>query len=538
MRFILLLLLIHIGLSGKITANNSLLFSNEIFMITLDSVDVQPPDCAGFTNGSITVFVSGGVPPYHYLWNTGTFVDTFPTLTNRPAGFYEVAITDSGGSEPLITGFVIPEPPNIEISFWDIQRASCSGICNGSAVVRGNYSNGQAGNFEFFWEDGTETLGTTESTSIDLCEGWNVVSVTDGIACSLVDSVFIPTEFQFSLNNNETTVTDISCEGRMDGGIFITVQDGMSPYQFNWEDLGIGNNSRDNLAEGNYSVTVSDANNCQFDATFSVGQVEPMWSEAFFRDYWLCLGQGLSFNVGDIFGGGGPPYSFSVNNEEVFHDVNETIIVNLNQQELPYQMPLQLKDGAECVLDTSVWIEEIALLLDLPDSIVIDLGDRTYLNVVTNHFFPLEEIFWQPNNSLSCHNCLQPIAQPDTTTLYHVRIEDIQGCVATDNILVIVNKHFDYYLPKTFSADRDGINDKFRLFFSQSAEFAGVEMQFTIFSQWGNVLYNYQGKISNDISWDGRYNGKEVPEGTYYYILSIPEGKVEDKGYITLLRKD
>ena len=77
------------------TASNNLLVM-EPQMLTIDSI-ASIPASPGASDGSATVYVSGGVPPYMYLWNT-TPIQTTQMATNLPAGTYSVLITDSGGN--------------------------------------------------------------------------------------------------------------------------------------------------------------------------------------------------------------------------------------------------------------------------------------------------------------------------------------------------------------------------------------------------------------------------------------------------------
>jgi gliding motility-associated-like protein len=55
----------------------------------------------------------------------------------------------------------------------------------------------------------------------------------------------------------------------------------------------------------------------------------------------------------------------------------------------------------------------------------------------------------------------------------------------------------------------------------------------TIFNIYDTQLYRAS-PYNND--WDGTFDGKKLPDGTYYYILRCPDMKKEIKGFITLLR--
>ncbi len=67
---------------------------------TIDNITPTNPTCAGGCDGSITVTVSGGTPPYSYQWydNLGNPVGIDdPTLSNICAGDYDVEVTDAAG---------------------------------------------------------------------------------------------------------------------------------------------------------------------------------------------------------------------------------------------------------------------------------------------------------------------------------------------------------------------------------------------------------------------------------------------------------
>ena len=50
--------------------------------------------CSNGSDGSINLSVSGGTPPYSYLWNNGA---TTQNLYNISSGYYSVTVTDALG---------------------------------------------------------------------------------------------------------------------------------------------------------------------------------------------------------------------------------------------------------------------------------------------------------------------------------------------------------------------------------------------------------------------------------------------------------
>ena len=224
------------------------------------------PTCFGYTDGRISIGVSGGTPNYTYLWTpTGQATGT---LINVGAGDYTVVVSDANGC--TLTGdFTLDEPPAIINTFSQIQGVSCFGICDGEATAIAQYGTTPptGGQFSFAWEAG----GATDSIRTDLCAGINRVTITDGNNCFLVDEVFIdsPTAVAFSALDS----TAASCNGLTDGGACITGSGGNGgPYTYVWS-TNATTSCITNAAAGTYSVTITDASGCT--GVYSTEVTEP-----------------------------------------------------------------------------------------------------------------------------------------------------------------------------------------------------------------------------------------------------------------------
>jgi gliding motility-associated-like protein len=80
-----------------------------------------------------------------------------------------------------------------------------------------------------------------------------------------------------------------------------------------------------------------------------------------------------------------------------------------------------------------------------------------------------------------------------------------------------------------FSPNSDEINDFFRINGLQNYP----DHKLIVFNRWGNRVFeanNYQ----ND--WNGIWNGKELPDGTYFYYLDLGDGESPRSGYLQLNR--
>ncbi|MBL7895162.1 MAG: gliding motility-associated C-terminal domain-containing protein [Bacteroidia bacterium] len=108
------------------------------------------------------------------------------------------------------------------------------------------------------------------------------------------------------------------------------------------------------------------------------------------------------------------------------------------------------------------------------------------------------------------------------------------SCVGTATALVVVDLPSELTVPNVFTPNGDGVNDNFTLLTTNLSE-----ITFTVFDRWGVKMYDVKSESGN-VSWDGKnFGGKEVPVGTYFYILKAKgaDGKdYEDKGSISLYR--
>ncbi len=139
-------------------------------------------------------------------------------------------------------------------------------------------------------------------------------------------------------------------------------------------------------------------------------------------------------------------------------------------------------------------------------------------------------ILWTPASTLSNPNILNPIASPVTTTIYTLSITDINGCIATDNVVVTVNQLvYNGMISNLFTPNGDGINDTWYL--QDILNFPDNEVM--IYNIYGNMVYNKKG-YTND--WKGTYNGSDLPDGTYFYVVKFDSFDKIIKGSVDILR--
>src|ERR1019366_8409746 len=139
---------------------------------------------------------------------------------------------------------------------------SCNGGNDGAINLA--VSSGQSP-YNYMWS----TSATLENV-VGLAKGSYSVTVTDNAGCSAITSTTITEPAALALSssfNNPTCPTN-----NYDGSIMLSVTGGSTPYQFVWSN-GAGSANLLNVAPGNYTVTVSDANNCTVGSAFSLAYI-------------------------------------------------------------------------------------------------------------------------------------------------------------------------------------------------------------------------------------------------------------------------
>lgn len=137
---------------------------------------------------------------------------------------------------------------------------------------------------------------------------------------------------------------------------------------------------------------------------------------------------------------------------------------------------------------------------------------------------------WSSAPGISNTEVSNPMVAPTVATQYEVRVEDENGCVAYDSVIVRV-KDTQRITPSTIiTPDGNGENDTWTV--RNIENFPDAQVR--VIDARGSLVLNRTG-YRND--WDARNrNGDVLPDGTYYYIITFGDtGKVY-KGAITVLR--
>ena len=133
---------------------------------------------------------------------------------------------------------------------------------------------------------------------------------------------------------------------------------------------------------------------------------------------------------------------------------------------------------------------------------------------------------WTPFTGLNNADLLRPTALLSGDMKYALQVVSKNGCgISIDSVFVKVYKQVK--IPNAFSPNGDGINDTWRIVAIETYP----DPEITIFNRYGQTIFRSKGYSR---PWDGTFNGKKLPTGTYYYIIDLKVGEPPIQGWLMI----
>ncbi|RYY09288.1 MAG: gliding motility-associated C-terminal domain-containing protein, partial [Cytophagaceae bacterium] len=150
-----------------------------------------------------------------------------------------------------------------------------------------------------------------------------------------------------------------------------------------------------------------------------------------------------------------------------------------------------------------------------PDKTITE-GDEVTLEGTANGTYP---VVWSPVATLTfpTTNQLRPVAAPLVTTTYTLTAG---GGSCTDQSSVTVTVTPRVRIPNAFSPNGDGRDDTWEI--DNAGFYASNHV--LVFNRWGNKIFETT-NYGRGNEWNGNINGQPAPIGTYYYVITLGNGK-------------
>ncbi|HSF55181.1 MAG TPA: PKD domain-containing protein [Algoriphagus sp.] len=375
-------------------------------------------------------------------------------------------------------------------------------------VTGGQISSGQGeSEVEVIWDQPGIT-GTVEYTAYSLVD-----TQCEGKAPAI--QVEVAGEFLAEISD----LVAITCSGLTTGSIQIDIQGGIAPYEFEWtHDPSLKSPNATNLAEGSYSVKVTDQLGCErVIENIDVSAPAPLTITSLTPNGVSCFGRSdgnITLNIN----GGVAPYSFEYEGLKTFLNL-------ISLSDMPSgNYVWDVKDSNGCVIPVIFEITSpAALQVDIRmEKAACPGGSNGELFVMTKGVNgPFIYLWNDPNLSGNLVTGL-------SAGTYDLEVKDASGCISFGKG-VVREAAPEVRMPTGFDPRQSpGLY--------QGIANCDTEFQLWIYNRWGQLIY------TGPSGWDGKVNGEDAPTGTYSYLVIYSfslEGKdstSEKRGTFTLIR--
>ncbi|MFM7007527.1 MAG: T9SS type A sorting domain-containing protein [Flavobacteriales bacterium] len=267
------------------------------------SATTQNITCGGQATGSIALSATQGIEPYTYTWSNNP--STAAVLNNIPAGVYQCTVTDATGCIVILSNTLT-------------ELSNLTAVANGTDVL---CNSNQTGNLEISATSGVapysyQWLGTTNTSTYvtSVGPGTYTCVVTDGLGCT--DTV--ATVLAVSNLSATASASNPLCYGTNTGSVTVVASGGTAPYSYDWAGSSSSGTVLSGLAEGSYSVVVTDIYGCTASAAASVNE-PTAWSVSAAVTPAVFGGDGA---IDLIVNGATGPYSYSWDNSSTTQDLS------------------------------------------------------------------------------------------------------------------------------------------------------------------------------------------------------------------------
>lgn len=276
-----------------------------------------------------------------------------------------------------------------------------------------------------------------------------------------------------------------------------------------------------------YTVAVTDEHHCTSRDSVVVEVVHPFKLQAQ-QDYTICEGSSVQLSAS-----GTDNYTW-IGNTTGLNNINTASPVAAPSQTTTYTV--LAADSKKCFSDTA----NVLVRVDLKPK--ADAGPDTVLLAGSNYrMMPVYgsdviSYTWVPGKYLDCSDCPEPMVKPQQNMTYTLTVANAAGCINTDTVAIkIFCTNSRLFIPTAFTPNGDGLNDVFSIL---GQGISNVK-SFKIYNEWGQLIFNHSNFVVGDRtgSWDGKFKGVKVPQGSYVYIAEVScfENTFVQKGSVTVL---
>jgi gliding motility-associated-like protein len=544
--------------------------------------------CFQSNDASININAQGGTGNFLYELNsTGLFIPLNGQIQNLNAGNYSIVVSDQNNCLSNSQNLLITEPAELQIlNITETNPISCFGGSDGELTIS---TQGGAGNYSYFVSSLFNSNNQTPFSVSNLSANSYDITVEDQNGC-ISAMVNYEIDEPAPLQANIST-TNLGCSGDDQGDASIFISGGTPAYNVLWS-TNQTSNSIDNLQAGNYSVNVTDNNNCEIDINFQITepQLESVVSEI------ICYGssQGqisvtlLNANPASIYQylWDDPAAQTTINASNLSAGVYTLVATDQFGCELTITDALIEPDSMYVFVDHTSICENSPIA----KATVFASGGLSPYNYLWSTGEVNEQIEITTSNSYSVmvtddNSCqkqfdfnIDPLSLVDinfaTTSpscrdnvdgqiiadvsggyapyqflwsnntdeqdllrvgegTYTLNIIDDNGCMTSATTAILGDNESCLYVYSAFSPNGDQNNDYWHIDNIGLYPDALVE----VFNRWGDRVFSTKRYVNAwDGAWNGTFNNNPLPSATYYYVITLHNEEDPYVGTVTLVR--
>jgi gliding motility-associated-like protein len=478
---------------------------------------VQNARCFGEANASIIISTSGGTSPYSFSNNGGGSFQPTGSFSTLAANTYNMRISDFNGCRKD-TVIIVTEP-----SLLTASAASTTATCNGNDGSITLTAGGGSPAYSYSIDSGLTYLPVNVFSPLP--GTYNNIRIKDRNGCTVATNAVIALidTMRLEVGPADTTI----CEWN---GVTLMTKTNAQTNLFSWSpaidlsDAAAANPVATPHYDIKYYLTATWGVCKRTDSITVHIKLSPIANAGL--DTLICYRSPATLRGSVIRVSG--PVSFLWSPPGRLFPPNSA--VTPAQPDTTQQYVLEVSDNYGC----NFKVYDTVLVTMLPPVPANAGRDTVAVQGVPHQLFASGGVsyVWTPAGPLDNPFSQNPKATINSEATFTVYVQNIAGCLGSDQVFIKVYKGPTYYLPNAFSPNGDGLNDLFR------PQPVGIEKTdyFRIFNRYGELLYETK---EYRRGWDGTYRGKKQDQGTYVWMikgLDRDKKVVEMRGIFLLVR--
>ncbi|PZX95411.1 hypothetical protein DOS84_02275 [Flavobacterium aquariorum] len=475
--------------------------------------------CFGDNSGEITAVANGGAGNYTYTLLNSSGGAITPTPLQPTPGYFKGLVFGSylmevkSGDCTVIRKPITITQPLTPLTYTAIATdVTCNGNGDGKLVLT---SSGGTGVIKYALSPDLDKF-VEDGTFLNLEVGHYKAIIQDVRGCKF--------DYEFDINEpnpidakvDPLTVKQELCAGEKTGEFVIGITGGVGPYSTVLDDPKgtyiLNKVSFTGLSGGNHTVYIKDANSCTFELVVPLDPAVILNPTATVSNE--CVNDLPANKVTIIIDPSNVPadVKYSLDSTGVEQDSN--VFTNLTPGD--HFIMVHHKNGCVDATDTFT-IDKID-----PLAISIDLGGLNEIVATVTGGSGVYR-FSVNGEDIGSNNKYIYFRSGD----YTVTVTDSNGCS------ISVTKYFEFIdikIPPIFTPTGDGTNDTWKPTNTENYP----DIKFVVYDRYGREV----GVFGAGQSWDGKYNGTELPMGDYWYVLKLRHSQDDREfiGHFTLYR--